>query len=265
MRISFIGAGKMAEGIVSAMDAAQRAGVAMFDKDHARTSSLAAKYGVSAAPSAEAALAGAQLVFLAVRPQDAGEAAAACARHLAPGATVVSILAGKSLASLAALFPSAAGIVRVMPNLALRAKEGMCAICATPDAPESAVAAVERILSAAGKTVRLEERHFDAVTALSGSGPAYFAYMQKAMQTAGEALGLPREAAALLSAQTMYGTAKFLRESGVGLDAVIDGVCTKGGTTAAGMEKRASGAFDAAVRDTLAAAALRSAELGRIG
>ena len=100
-----------------------------------------------------------------------------------------------------------------------------------------------------------------SVTALSGSGPAYFAYMAKAMAEAGRALGLDRDAALLLSEQTMYGTAKFLLESGMPLDPFIDGVCTKGGTTAAGMEKLAPSDFAKVVSDTLAAAARRSKEL----
>lgn len=265
VRIAFIGAGKMAEGIVSAMDGETRRCVAMADKSAERRGYMAERYGVETVSSCAGAVAGARLVFFAVRPQDAREAAGETAPFLPPDATVVSILAGKTLASLRGMFPSAAGLVRVMPNLALRAKAGMCALCAAPGTPEEDVEAVERMLSAAGRTIRLEERHFDAATALSGSGPAYFAYMQKSMQKAGEALGLPAEAAALLSAQTMLGTAKFLDESKIPLDPFIDGVCTKGGTTAAGMEVLASGAFDAAVRGALGAAAERSARLGAAG
>ena len=107
----------------------------------------------------------------------------------------------------------------------------------------------------------LKEKDFDAVTALSGSGPAYFAYMEEAMAEGGVALGLKPAVARLLAEQTMYGTAKFLRESGMELKPFIDGVCTKGGTTAAGMTKLAVPAFKKIVAKTLAAAAKRSAEL----
>ena len=113
----------------------------------------------------------------------------------------------------------------------------------------------------AGATVVLKEKDFDAVTALSGSGPAYFAYMEEAMAEGGVALGLKPAVARLLAEQTMYGTAKFLRESGMELKPFIDGVCTKGGTTAAGMTKLAVPAFKKIVAKTLAAAAKRSAEL----
>ena len=141
-----------------------------------------------------------------------------------------------------------------MPNLALRAKAGMCALTAKD-------AVVERILGGAGETVVLKEKDFDAVTALSGSGPAYFAYMEEAMAEAGVQLGLKPKVARLLAEQTMYGTAKFLRESGMALRPFIDGVSTQGGTTAAGMKFLSAPIFKKTVAKTLAAAAKRSKEL----
>ena len=139
----------------------------------------------------------------------------------------------------------------------------MCAVCAAPNAKKADVAAVEKILGGAGATAVLKEKDFDAVTALSGSGPAYFAYMEEAMAEAGVKLGLKADVARLLAEQTMYGTAKFLRESGMPLKPFIDGVCTKGGTTAAGMEKLAASDFKDVVAATLAAAAKRSKELAK--
>ena len=137
----------------------------------------------------------------------------------------------------------------------------VAAICAAPNAKPADVKLVQKILGGAGETVVLKEKDFDAVTALSGSGPAYFAYMEEAMTEGGIKLGLKPEVARLLAEQTMYGTAKFLRESGMALRPFIEGVCTKGGTTAAGMVKMDVPAFKQIVADTLAAAAARSAEL----
>jgi pyrroline-5-carboxylate reductase len=148
-----------------------------------------------------------------------------------------------------------------MPNLALRANAGMCAVCADPSVRKEVLDEVVAILAGAGEAVVLDERHFDAVTALSGSGPAYFAYMEEAMTEGGIKLGLDPKVARLLAEQTMYGTAKFLRESGMELRPFIDGVCTKGGTTAAGMTKLDVPQFKSIVADTLAAAAQRSREL----
>ncbi|MBO7684142.1 MAG: pyrroline-5-carboxylate reductase [Kiritimatiellae bacterium] len=259
MKIGFFGAGKMAEGILSAI--ADKKSVIMAERVPERAAELASKYGVETTGDVKAVAKKAKLVFLAVKPQDVDSVAAEVKPLLGQDQTLVSIVAGKTLARLRAAFGSRPGLVRVMPNLALRANAGMCAICATPRTPKAAVAAVEAILGGAGATVVLKERDFDAVTALSGSGPAYFAYMEEAMAEGGVKLGLKPSVARLLAEQTMYGTAKFLRESGMELRPFIEGVCTKGGTTAAGMKKLGRPAFKRIVADTLAAAAARSREL----
>ena len=221
------------------------------------------RYGVEVVDDLAAVARAAKLLFLAVRPQDVDAVAAAVKPLLGARHALVSIVAGKTLARLRRAFGAKVRLVRVMPNLALRSGAGMCAICPSSNATKRDVAAVEGILGGAGETVVLKERDFDAVTALSGSGPAYFAYMEQAMADAGAALGLKPRVARLLAEQTMYGTAKFLRESGMELGPFIDGVCTKGGTTAAGMEKLAPSPFRKIVAETLAAAAARSKELAR--
>ncbi|MBO7721476.1 MAG: pyrroline-5-carboxylate reductase [Kiritimatiellae bacterium] len=258
-KIGFFGAGRMAEGILSAIE--DRKGVFMAEKNPARAEEIAKRYGVRVTGDLKAVARECDLVFLAVRPQDVDAVAAEVAGAFAAGCALASIVAGKTLAKLRAAFGRRVRLVRVMPNLALRAKAGMCAICAAPSTPRAAVDAVARILGRAGETVVLKERDFDAVTALSGSGPAYFAYMEAAMAEGGVALGLKPDVARLLAGQTMYGTAKFLRESGMELQPFIDGVCTKGGTTAAGMKFLAAPQFKKIVARTLAAAARRSAEL----
>jgi len=259
MKIGFFGAGKMAEGILSAMPKPK--GVIMAEKVAERRAELKAKYGVAVVEDVKTVAKKADLVFLAVRPQDVDAVAAEVKPLLRKEQTVVSIVAGKTLAKLRKAFGTKPGLVRVMPNLALRASAGMCAVCAAPKTPAEAVAAVEKILSGAGAVAKLKERDFDAVTALSGSGPAYFAYMEEAMAEAGVKLGLKPDVARLLAEQTMYGTAKFLRESGMPLRPFIDGVCTKGGTTEAGMKVMGPSDFKDVVAATLKAAADRSAEL----
>ena len=249
----------MAEGILSAI--ADKSAVVMAEKVEARARELSDRYGVFVTSDLAGVAKNTDLVFLAVKPQDVDAVAAEVKPLLRKGQTIVSIVAGKTLAKLRAAFGTKARLIRVMPNLALRAKAGMCAICPGPKAPAKDVKAVETILGGAGATVVLKEKDFDAVTALSGSGPAYFAYMEEAMAEGGVALGLKPAVARLLAEQTMYGTAKFLRESGMELKPFIDGVCTKGGTTAAGMTKLAVPAFKKIVAKTLAAAAKRSAEL----
>ena len=259
MKLGFFGAGKMAEGILSAVP--DKSSVMMAEKVAARAAELTAKYGVRTTDDLRQVAAEADVIVLAVRPQDVPAVAAAVKGKLTAKQTLVSIVAGKTLAVLRKAFGPKVGLIRVMPNLALRAGAGMCALCPAPRTSKAHVAAIEGILGAAGATVRLRERDFDAVTALSGSGPAYFAYMEQAMAEGGVALGLSPKVARLLAEQTMYGTAKFLRESGMDLAAFVSGVCTKGGTTAAGMVHLAKPAFKKTVAKTLAAAAARSREL----
>ena len=259
MKIGFFGAGKMAEGILSAIPGKKQ--VTMAEKVPARAAELKKRYGVKMTDDLKVVAKTSDLIFLAVKPQDVDAVAAEVKPLLGAGQTIVSIVAGKTLAKLRKAFGAKVRLVRVMPNLALRAQAGMCAICPAAKTPPAALKAVEAILGGAGATVVLKEKDFDAVTALSGSGPAYFAYMEEAMAEGGVALGLKPAVARLLAEQTMYGTAKFLRESGMELKPFIDGVCTKGGTTAAGMVKLANPQFKKIVAATLAAAAKRSQEL----
>lgn len=263
--LGFFGAGKMAEGILAAasvvpgFDPSQ---VLMAERIPARAAELEKKYGVRTTPNATDVARAARVVFLAVRPQDVAALAADVKPLLTKRHLVVSIAAGKSLATLRKALGRDVRLVRVMPNLALRAREGMCAICPAKNATPADVRKVAKILNAAGRTAVLEERHFDAVTALSGSGPAFFAFMEQAMAEGGRALGLPPDAARLLAEQTMLGTAAYLRQSGADLEEFISGVATTGGTTAAGMDVMRASDFKSVVAATLKAAALRSAELG---
>lgn len=259
MNIGFFGAGKMAEGILAAIPDPTH--VIIAEKVEARQIELVKKYGVVATDSPLAVAASAKLIFLAVRPQDVAAVAAEVKDSLTARQTLVSIVAGKSLKTLRQAFGAKVRLIRVMPNLALRSKAGMCAICADKTVKQTDIKKVQRLLDGAGETVILPEKAFNAVTALSGSGPAYFAYMAEAMMMGGIALGLPSQVARMLSEQTMYGTAKFLRDSQMDLRAFIESVATKGGTTAAGLAELDQPIFQELVTKTLKAAANRAAEL----
>ena len=260
MKIGFFGAGKMAEGILSAIT--DKSSVIMAEKSAERAAFLRRRYKVAVTASLAEVARSAELIFLSVKPQDVEAVAAEVKALLKPSQTLVSIVAGKKLAKLRRLFGAKVRLVRVMPNLALRAKAGMCAIAPHASAKPADIKRVSAILSGAGECAVLKERDFDAVTALSGSGPAYFAYMEEAMAEGAVKLGLKPAVARLLAEQTMYGTAKYLRESGADLGEFIAGVCTKGGTTAAGMSELSRPEFKDIVAKTLAAAARRSQELG---
>ena len=237
MKIGFWGAGKMAQGILAAIE----------DKTSVVLSSAEDNRNVEIAKTCD-------LIFLAVRPGDVEAVASEVKPFLRRGQVIVSICAGRRLADLRKLFGAKVKIIRVMPNLALRVGEGMCVLTAHHPI-------VEKILAGAGSVVVLPEKHFDAVTALSGSGPAYFAYMLSAMIEGGVALSLKPKVARLLALQTMFGTAKFLKASEVDINKFIDSVATKGGTTAAGMRHLSNKTFKRLVADTLKAAAKRSEEL----
>lgn len=256
----------MAEGILSAaavLDGFDPQSVLMAERQEARASDVAKRLGVRTTPDVAEVARAAKVIFLAVRPQDVAEVAAAVKPLLTPKHLVVSIVAGKSLATLRRLFGTRARLIRVMPNLALRAKEGMCVLCGAKNATPADIKRITRLLDAAGRTAVLAEKHFDAVTALSGSGPAFFAFMEEAMAQGACQLGLPADAARLLAEQTMLGTAAYLRQSGADLHAFIDGVATKGGTTAAGMDVLSASNFKDIVAQTLRASAARSKELGK--
>ena len=264
--IGFFGAGKMAEGIVQAVAAAGKFNledVVMAETFQPRAKEMSKRYRVKTVPDVEQAAKEADAIFLSVKPQDVAAVAERVKPLMNSKKLVVSIVAGKSLASLRKMFGPKVRLVRVMPNLALRAKEGMCAICPAKNATKADVKLVSTILDAAGQTVVLKEKDFDAVTALSGSGPAFFAYMEEAMVEGGIKLGLKADIARKLAEQTMLGTAAYLRQSGANLGEFIAGVATKGGTTAAGMDVMRASEFKDIVASTLAAAAARSAELGK--
>ena len=263
MKIGFIGAGKMAEGILQAMisEAVRPDDILMAERNSERAKEMSDRYGVTVLEDANLVTRRTSLIFLAVRPQDVQSVADTIRNSLTERKLLVSIVAGKTIAKLRKAFGGKVRIVRVMPNLALRVKEGMCAICGAKNAKPTDVKQVSKLLGAAGEVVVLAERHFDAVTALSGSGPAFYAYMEKAMMAGGAALGLPMEVARKLAEQTMLGTVRYLKSASADLDEFISGVSTKGGTTAAGMEVLQNSKLNDIVAKTLAAAAKRSHEL----
>ena len=183
MKIGFIGAGKMAEGILQAVlsECAAPKDIIMAEKNPERAKEIATRYGVEVTDDLHRVVKAANVFFLAVRPQDVAAVAAEVKPLLTEKKLLVSIVAGKTLARLRAAFGTKVRMIRVMPNLALRVKEGMCAICGARNAKPSDIKTVSWFLDAAGEVVELKEKDFDAVTALSGSGPAFYAYMEKAM------------------------------------------------------------------------------------
>ena len=264
LRYSFLGAGQMGSAILGGL---VRAGVPaanlhVFDANPARGPELADALGVASEPSADAAVRAADVVVLAVKPQHLGDLLASLDPALLARPTWLSIAAGKPLAWLEARLPGAR-VVRAMPNLAMRVGEGMSALCPGSRATADDAARADFVLAASGKVRRLPESLFDAVTALSGSGPAFLAVVLRAFARGAEALGRPADDALFLAKQTMAGTAKVLSDGDAPLDDFVRAVTSAKGTTEAGLAVLDGPALRDLAAATLAAAARRSAELAR--
>jgi pyrroline-5-carboxylate reductase len=184
------------------------------------------------------------------------------APHLRQGVLVVSLAAGITTGFLEARLPAGTPVVRVMPNTPALVDEGMAAVSPGSHCDEAHLEEAESLLRAVGKVVRVPERQQDAVTAISGTGPAYLFYVVESMIEAGVHLGLPRATAAELAIQTVYGAAKMLRETGEHPTVLREQVTSPAGTTAAAVRKLEEHGVRAAFLDALEAARNRSHELG---
>lgn len=203
----------------------------------------------------------AETIFLATKPQDLDALLTQIAPFLSGNNLIISIAAGKTTSKIRSLVGAAPKICRVMPNLAALVGDGMMVYTTDGNLKKDDSDYIEELLSSCGKTLCLEERHFDAVTALSGSGPAFFAYFLQSMAEGGEKLGLSKEDAALLALQTMQGTAKYLFETKQDIPAFIKAVSSPKGTTEAGMKILNESTISSVVEETLLSAANRSKEL----
>lgn len=264
MRIGFLGGGKMAEAILAALirtGVAPAAEIVVCDVIAERRAFLRRRYRVAVTDSAEELVGVCETVFLAVKPQDLDALLQRIRPVLGKRPLLISIAAGKPLKTLQRQAGRSVRIVRVMPNLAVMVGEGMSAFCLGRQARLSDRRLVARLLGCCGRVVELAERHFDAVTALSGSGPAFFAYLMAALAGAAEKEGLPAPAARLLSEQTMLGAARYLLETGREPAEFIQAVASPKGTTAAGLSVLDASEVRAILGRTIKAAADRSREL----
>ena len=246
--------GIVSSGSVTADD------VLVSDISEERCTLLKDQYGIQVC-SGNAELVGVcDVVFLAVKPQGLAPVLEEIGAGVTEQHLVLSIAAGKRLDGMAAVL-SSARLVRVMPNLPATVGEGMSAYCMTAGATDSDRDVVQTLLGSFGKVVELPEEQFDAVTAVSGSGPAFFAHFLALVIEAGETLGLAPSDAALLATQTMRGTAQLLSEQASSPAELVKAVCSKKGTTEAGMAQLSSPVLADIVQAALQAAADRSREL----
>ena len=266
MRIGFLGAGKMAEAILSALIRNQvvpASQIVIREVVADRRAYLRRRYKVSTATTSTDLVEDCDVVILAVKPQDLDELLVHIAPALNKQHVLISIAAGKTLSHLQKLAGRCIRLIRVMPNLAVMVGEGMSAFCLGAKARPADRKLAARLLGCCGQVVELNERHFDAVTALSGSGPAFFTYLMNALSDAAQNEGLPSEAARLLAEQTMLGAARYLLKTGIEPKDLIQAVASPKGTTAAGLAVLEASPVRRILERTIQAAAHRSHELSR--
>jgi pyrroline-5-carboxylate reductase len=205
----------------------------------------------------------ADLLLLAVKPQQMAGVLGQLRGHLAADALVVSIAAGVRLATLAEGLGAAVRLVRVMPNTPCLVGQGACGFCLGPTATAEDGQLVEQLLRSVGTAFRVDERLLDAVTGLSGSGPAFVYVIVEALSDGGVRMGLPRNVATALAAQTVLGAAQMVLSTGDHPGVLKDRVTSPGGTTIAGLQALEAGGLRAALMAAVEAATRRSIELGK--
>ena len=238
MTVTIIGAGVMGEALLSGLlrGGHDPADLVVGEKRPDRAAELREKYAVEVLANTEAA-ARADTVALVVKPQDMGEVLTEIAPHLHAGQLLISLAAGITTDYIESHIPSGIAVVRVMPNTPALVDEGMAAISAGTHCDEEHLALAEQMLSVTGHVLRVPEKQQDAITAISGSGPAYLFFVVEAMIEAGVHLGLPRTTATELVVQTVVGSAKLLRETGDHPTVLRERVTSPGGTTAAAIRQ----------------------------
>lgn len=265
-RISFIGAGNMASALISGLLAARTSEadqILACDVRAEALAELARTHGVkTTTDSAEAA--GADVVVLSVKPQTFPALLPELSRHIdARASLVISIAAGVPIAAIEACLPSGTRVVRAMPNTPALVSAGATALSAGKNATNADLAIATEIFRSVGVVVTVPEDQMDAVTALSGSGPAYVFLMTEALVDAGVRVGLARDVAAQLARQTVYGAGKLLMQSTESPEDLRRRVTSPGGTTHAGITKLETHGLRDAMNSCLEAARDRGQELGK--
>lgn len=259
---AIFGAGVMGETLLSGLLRSGRSvdDLVITERRPERVTELVDKYGIRVADNVDAADV-ADTIVLVVKPQDMGSLLDEIAERVRPGNVVVSLAAGITTDFLESRLPEGSSVVRVMPNTPALVDQGMAAISPGRHCTEEHLAEARALLESCGKVVEIQEKMQDAVTAISGSGPAYIFYVVEAMIEAGVVLGMPRATATELVVQTLYGAATMIRETGQHPTVLREQVTSPGGTTAAALRQLDDHKVRAAFITAMEAAAARSKEL----
>ena len=264
--VGFLGAGNMAGALIKGLlhaGALAPSAIVASDVNGERLAQLASAHGIRTTSDNHELVRGCDVLVLAVKPQVIDKVLTAVAADVKPTQLVISIAAGVPLAGIEARLPTGTHVVRSMPNTPAIALAGATGISAGTHATEDDVAVARALFEAVGKVVVLDEVLLDAVTGLSGSGPAYVMLMIEALADGGVKVGLHRDTALLLAAQTVYGSAKLLLETGEHPGRLKDQVTSPGGTAIAGLHTLESGGLRRTLIDAVEVATNRAITLGQ--
>lgn len=260
--IGFIGAGKIVDIMLGALGPALADDdVWVWNRTAARSEALAAKYTVQVAPSLKDLAERSDWLFVAVKPLAVGKLLSEACLSLRSGSLVVSMAAGISIATIKSHFTVPPAVIRIMPNLPISVRQGMTAICPDELAAKDQVDALMALFSSVGRARIVEERLFDTITALSGSGPAFAFLFIESMADGAVLNGMDRVQAYEFAAQTVMGAARIILDSARHPGELKDIVASPAGTTMAGIHSLERKAFRAIVMDAVDAATRRSREL----
>ena len=266
-KLGFVGGGNMAEAMIKGLLSAsfiEAKNIVVSDPIFARQEFLHQEYKVKVTGDNREAVEKSDIIILAVKPQTIKKMLRGIHDLVNEKKLVVSIAAGISIGVIEGILngDKKAPVVRTMPNTPALVQEGVTAIAPGSHVSKADLLLAHRLFEAVGKTVDVDEAHLDAVTGLSGSGPAYVFMIIEALSDAGVKMGLPRDVANLLTVQTVLGSAKLARESGKHPGELKDMVTSPGGTTISGLHTLEAGGLRTTLMNAVEAATRRSAELG---
>lgn len=265
-KLAVLGTGKMGQALVGGLLASgwrQPGEITVTARSPERIGELVDRYGVEATLDNAAAVAGADVIVIAVKPQDIDALLSEIADHVTPQQIVLSVVAAIPTSHIESRLSMEVPVVRAMPNTPSVVHEGMAGISAGRHAEDKHAAVCAEVLSHVGRVVTVSEGYLDAVTAISGSGPAYFALLAEAMIEAGILLGLSREVSTQLVVQTMLGSAKLLRDEDMHPVELREMVTSPGGTTTRAIKVLEQSGVRAAFLNAIQAAMERSQELAQ--
>ncbi|HEY3364713.1 MAG TPA: pyrroline-5-carboxylate reductase [Symbiobacteriaceae bacterium] len=266
--IGFLGAGSMSEALIRGLLAkgvVQPQQIIVTNRaNRERLESLSRRFGVRIATSKAELVPQVDVMIVACKPKDVNDLLGEIGEFTRAGQILLSVAAGVSTESLAAGVARGVQVVRAMPNTSCQVGESATAICLGEGAQAEARAVAGSILGAVGRVVEVSEPLIDAVTGLSGSGPAYVYLMIEAMVEAGKGVGLPAEVSRELAVQTLLGAARMLVETGEDPALLRQRVTSPGGTTMAGLQELHDSGFQLALVRAVARATQRSRELGAL-